>query len=267
MRGLGPAIFLFIILMIASSTFISQTNPAYAGTMQEPIPDDAIRIRVIAQSDSAEDQAIKRAVRDRVAALIASWGRMPATAEEARAFLQAHLGEVKTAADEALRERNAPYGAAVEYGNVPFPEKTFQGKAYPAGRYEALRITLGQGAGANWWCVLFPPLCLTAATAKDDPAAAAETKAEAARTSAKSGAVRATEKSGAVRATETVGKAGAAAAPGADEQAKAMGTAGADAQGSADAGGTAAKADRPHAAFFLAVVLEKLVAWIGSLFS
>ncbi|MBB6733015.1 stage II sporulation protein R [Cohnella zeiphila] len=221
---------------------IAQTNPAYAGNDREPIPDDAIRIRIIAQSDSAADQAIKRGVRDRMAALIESWGKMPTTEDEAKAFLKARLPEVRKVADEALKAQNAPYGASIDLDEVPFPAKTFQGKAYPAGKYEALRITLGKGDGANWWCVLFPPLCLTAATAKDDAdeAKSADTHVATAKTNAKSGSV---------HATEAVGKADARTVAAMD--------------GKTDA----AAPEKPHAEFFLIVILKKLIAWIASLFS
>jgi stage II sporulation protein R len=181
------------------------------------IPDDAIRIRIIANSDSKEDQAVKLRVRDKVAALIDSWGAMPSTAEEARTLIRAHLGEVRSVADAELRRAGVPYRADVVLAKVPFPAKTFEGHVYPAGNYEALRIMLGRGEGANWWCVLFPPLCLTAAAAADDRDAAA----------------------------------------GAAEPAR---------SGGGDAPRKAAD-ERPHAKFFVAELVGKLIAWIGSLFS
>jgi stage II sporulation protein R len=249
MRGLGPAILLFFLLLVGGTALIAQTNPAYAGNNMEPIPDEAIRIRIIAQSDSAKDQAIKRGVRDRVAALIETWGRMPTTLGGAKTFLEARLPEVQQAADEALKAQKAPYGASIELSEVPFPAKTFQGKAYPAGKYEALRITLGQGSGANWWCVLFPPLCLTAATAKDDEASE-RASAEPAKTSAKSN----------VHATELVGKAGAA-------NGKTVGAKASSAQSQVGADDAQTSEEKPHAEFFLVVLLKKLFAWIASLFS
>ena len=129
---------------------------------------EAIRIRILAHSNSEEDQEIKRRVRDRVMALIESWRPSPKTNAEMREMLQAHLGEIEEAANGELARWGAAYGARAMYGNVPFPAKTFAGRELPAGEYEGLLITLGDGNGDNWWCMLFPPLCLAGAVAKDD---------------------------------------------------------------------------------------------------
>jgi stage II sporulation protein R len=141
------------------------------------IPEDAIRIRIIANSDNKADQQLKYNVRDDVAAFIESWGVMPSSHEDARKLISTHLEEIQQHVDTKLREYSAPYGGSVQLAKVPFPEKMFDGTSYAAGDYEALRITLGKGDGVNWWCVLFPPLCLTAATASDDKPAKAEVTA------------------------------------------------------------------------------------------
>lgn len=132
------------------------------------IPQDAIRIRIVANSDASFDQQVKRDVQGQVAQEIESWGAMPATHDEARALIAAHLQDIQMVADRALDAWDVDYGAEVQLAEVPFPDKMFKGRKYEAGDYEALRITLGDGQGGNWWCVLFPPLCLTAATATED---------------------------------------------------------------------------------------------------
>lgn len=157
----------FMILLSALSAIPGAAAPAAAGTTGEPIPQDAIRIRILANSDSDYDQRVKRDVQSRVAAIIRSWGAMPATHEEAYALIESHLADIQETTDDVLTEWNVSYGAKVELSEVPFPKKSFGGIDYDAGEYEALRISLGGGQGANWWCVLFPPLCLTAATAPD----------------------------------------------------------------------------------------------------
>lgn len=139
-----------------------------SASSRSPIPEDAIRIRIIANSDLKADQQLKYNVRDDIAAFIESWGVMPSSHDEALNVINAHLDEIQQRVDTKLREYGAPYGGLVELSKVPFPEKMFDGKSYAAGDYEALRITLGQGVGVNWWCVLFPPVCLTAATGPDD---------------------------------------------------------------------------------------------------
>lgn len=132
------------------------------------IPEDAIRIRIIANSDSELDQLVKREVKTSVSEAINAWGLMPASHDEARAFIQGHLKQLQKLVDAKLGEHRVEYEGKVELAEVPFPAKEFEGKDYAAGDYEALRITLGGGKGANWWCVLFPPMCLTAAVAQDD---------------------------------------------------------------------------------------------------
>jgi stage II sporulation protein R len=155
------------------SALIGQFASANSGKL---IPEDAIRIRIIANSDNDVDQQLKYKVRDDVAAFIESWGVMPSSHEEARQVIKAHLPEIQQYVDARLREGDASYSGTVELAKVPFPDKMFGGTRYSAGDYEALRITLGQGAGKNWWCVLFPPLCLTAATAADDDASPSRAK-------------------------------------------------------------------------------------------
>lgn len=135
------------------------------GHAGDPIPQDAIRIRIVAHSDAAFDQQVKQDVQSRIATEIASWGEMPGTHDEARALIASRLSDVHAAAERALERWDVGYGAEVMLGDAPFPAKTFAGREYAAGNYEALYVQLGGGQGANWWCVLFPPLCLTAATA------------------------------------------------------------------------------------------------------
>ena len=253
MRGLIPAIISIIVLLIGGTAMAVHYSPAsaYAASgNQGPIPDEAIRIRIIANSDTDEDQAIKRAVRDRVEEEIVSWGKMPTTIDAARELIRSHLQDVQEAADGVLQAKGAEYGAKVELAKVPFPAKTFEGYDYPAGEYEALRVTLGEGKGANWWCVLFPALCLAGATQAEDPAADAKT--QEASDKAPTGQ----------KAKEADGKIQADAANKAQPVK-------ASAQTTADSAARQGQSDdaKPETKFFLLVLLEKLFAWIGSLFS
>ena len=118
------------------------------------IPNKAIRFRVIANSDSVEDQMkkmeIKSAVENKVYALINGENN----AIEVRNIIEDNMDTIK----DIVEEYNVPYN--INYGNNYFPSKTYKGIMYPAGNYESLVITLGNGVGSNFWCVLFPPLCL-----------------------------------------------------------------------------------------------------------
>jgi stage II sporulation protein R len=147
------------------SSLIGQFASASSGKL---IPEDAIRIRIIANSDKESDQQLKYKIRDDVASFVMSWGVIPDSHDAAFQLIKAHLPDIQQHVDAKLREYGVPYGGIAELAKVPFPEKMFDGTSYAAGDYEALRITLGQGVGKNWWCVLFPPLCLTSAMAADD---------------------------------------------------------------------------------------------------
>ena len=88
-----------------------------------------------------------------------SWERQPETIEEARKVMKEHLPFFQQLAEKTLQKHGLDYDVKVDFGKVSFPTKLYGDHLYPAGKYEALRITLGQGEGENWWCVLFPPLC------------------------------------------------------------------------------------------------------------
>ncbi|MBJ6361871.1 stage II sporulation protein R [Paenibacillus sp. GCM10012307] len=130
-----------------------------AAVVNGAIPEEAIRLRVLANSDSPQDQAIKRHVRDAIVEQMAGWAQGPQTIEQARLMIESRLPELEQTVGEVLETRGFTYGYKVELGVVPFPTKMYGKTVYPAGDYEALRITLGSGEGQNWWCVLFPPLC------------------------------------------------------------------------------------------------------------
>ncbi|GFN32731.1 stage II sporulation protein R [Paenibacillus xylaniclasticus] len=147
-----------------------------AAAIEGAIPEQSIRLRILANSDSPVDQAVKRHVRDAVVNAMNSWVTGPASIEDARATIRSHMGELEAVIAQELQSRGFDYGFQAELAVVPFPTKMYGSRVYPAGDYEALRITLGQGAGQNWWCVLFPPLCFVdAATGEAAPAKTANT--------------------------------------------------------------------------------------------
>lgn len=138
-----------VVLFLVSLAFIFSNHEE-----EIIIPNNAIRFRVIANSDSVEDQMkkmeIKSAVEKEVYALINGENN----AIEVRNIIEDNMDTIK----DIVEEYNVPYN--INYGNNYFPSKTYKGVMYPAGNYESLVITLGDGVGANFWCVLFPPLCL-----------------------------------------------------------------------------------------------------------
>jgi stage II sporulation protein R len=118
-----------------------------------------IRLHVIANSDSQEDQALKRKVRDEIIQAVAPEFTGPCDIASARLIAQANINRMQQIAQEVIKEEGKDYAVTVELGDYPFPTKHYGAFILPAGDYEAVRVVIGNGSGTNWWCVLFPPLC------------------------------------------------------------------------------------------------------------
>lgn len=134
---------------------------------EAPIPAEALRLRIIANSDSSADQAMKLKVRNAVVVYVGRLLRGVTSSTQARRMVEAQVPELQTLAARIVEAGGFPYGVSTEVGLVPFPTKIYGNRVYPAGNYEALRIVLGDGQGQNWWCVLFPPLCFIDITTGD----------------------------------------------------------------------------------------------------
>ncbi|GGF92021.1 stage II sporulation protein R [Paenibacillus abyssi] len=150
-----------------------------AAIVENGIPEESIRLRILANSDSPQDQAVKRFVRDAIVAEMASWVAGPQSIEQARETLRSNLPAIERVVAQELRSRGFQYGFEVELGMVPFPTKMYGSEVYPAGDYEALRVSLGRAEGQNWWCVLFPPLCFVDGVTGEATAAAQSAAAQA----------------------------------------------------------------------------------------
>lgn len=158
---------LALLLAVAGTLLTRQANAQNAAEFTANTPDNAqsvLRLHVIANSDSPADQAVKLAVRDRILAL------MPQAESKhmARQYLTANGKALYAAVEETLAEQGCGYGAQLRLGESAFPGKRYGGDYYPAGSYDALQVVLGAGTGKNWWCVLFPPLCLIDAAVLED---------------------------------------------------------------------------------------------------
>ena len=128
---------------------------------QSALADQVIRLHVLANSDSEADQALKLKVRDSILAAAEEYFQPGATREETEAVLREHLWELASAGAEAVAEEGYDYPVTASLvENYWFPTKEYTDFALPAGQYTALRIVIGEGGGQNWWCVVFPPLCL-----------------------------------------------------------------------------------------------------------
>ena len=132
------------------------------------IPDEAIRLRVVANSDTEYDQNIKLKVKTEVEKEMFRLLKNTKGIEEARTVINDNLDIIDSKIGSLLLKENYKLGYDINFGYNYFPEKEFNGVTYEEGMYESLLITLGKGEGENWWCVLFPPLCLLEAEESDE---------------------------------------------------------------------------------------------------
>lgn len=140
-------IFIYMIISIKVEKFIE-------------IPDDAIRIRVIANSDSEYDQEKKQQIKTEVQLYMQDKLKEAKTTEEARHIIKSNLDNLNNNLNKYLRQIDYNQTYNINFGLNYFPQKKYKGIVYKEGLYESLLITLGEGKGKNWWCVLFPPICL-----------------------------------------------------------------------------------------------------------
>lgn len=133
-----------------------------ANTYQEDyyiIPDKAIRIRIIPNSNNIKDQFLKKQVKTNIELEVENDLKESKDIETSRKILTTNLNKYEQVVKEVLTNEDKNTDFNVDYGYHYFPEKKYKGVKYEAGNYESLLITLGEGKGDNWWCVLFPPLC------------------------------------------------------------------------------------------------------------
>lgn len=145
-----------IVLIILVSLFLF--NSAKADNFV--IPNDAIRLRVIANSNSKYDQEMKMKVKDLLELKMYNLLKNTKGIKEARRIINSNIEDIKSSVNKLLIDSNYNINFNINFGENYFPSKEYRGVIYEEGYYESLVVTLGSGAGENWWCVLFPPLCL-----------------------------------------------------------------------------------------------------------
>ena len=129
---------------------------------------DVLRLHVVGASDSEFDQSLKLKVRD---AVLEKGGELfdgTVTADEAEKIITPRIDELKAVAEEVLKENGCDYKADITVGEEYFTTRCYEEFTMPAGVYTAVRVNIGSAEGKNWWCVMFPPLCLPAASADAD---------------------------------------------------------------------------------------------------
>lgn len=132
------------------------------------VREGVLRFHVVAESDSTEDQALKLKVRDGVFAMIEQLFSGCSDREEALEVAHAHEQALQAEAERILRENGNQDPVTLEIGNRFFPTKTYGALSFPAGNYQAVSIRIGAAEGQNFWCVLYPALCIAPAVAEED---------------------------------------------------------------------------------------------------
>ena len=139
---------------------LTLTVGVWASASESALADQVLRLHVVANSDSDSDQARKLLVRDAVLAEASQLLEGVSGRTEAEAALAPHLEELARAGTEALARTGRADPVTVTLADQWFPTKEYDGFSLPTGQYRALKVTIGEGRGQNWWCVVFPPLCL-----------------------------------------------------------------------------------------------------------
>jgi stage II sporulation protein R len=137
---------------------------------EEEIYNKVVRLHVLANSNSEEDQAVKLEVRDAILEVTVPLLQDCQTREEAVFRLEENRTLLTDTAQSVLRARGFEDSVHIEMGLENYPTRTYDSLCFPAGEYISMRVSLGKGEGQNWWCCLFPPLCLGAATVGEDVA-------------------------------------------------------------------------------------------------
>ncbi len=160
-------IFISAIFVILAIT-IAYSVEAYDGLSE--INDKVIRLHVMANSDSSDDQQLKYKVRNKIINTFNEEFKDIGTKTESSNIIIEKINQIRCETEEIIKEEGYNYDVAVYYGNYKFPRKIYQEIVLPEGYYDAVRIEIGQAQGSNWWCVMFPPLCFVDfGKDKDDP--------------------------------------------------------------------------------------------------
>ena len=131
---------------------------------ESQIYDSVVRLHVLANSDSEEDQALKLQVRDAVLEITEPLLTDCSDRDEAETVLRANLDLIEAAARETVHNEGREDTVTVEFDKESYPERTYDSFCFPSGTYLSLRVSIGEGEGHKWWCCLFPPVCRAAAS-------------------------------------------------------------------------------------------------------
>ena len=146
-------------LVLLGISVLTVTACAVLQAQSQHMAEKIIRLHVVANSDSAADQAVKLRVRD---AVLREAQRILSGQDDAKQAITAHMSGLEAAANAELRRQGCGETARVSFRRELFPTREYDTFSLPSGVYRSLRVTIGEGAGHNWWCVIFPSLCVPA---------------------------------------------------------------------------------------------------------
>ena len=149
----------FLIVLILFSFFVFISVFSYVNAVSYDISNSVFRLHVIANSDSKEDQELKYKVRDALLEFMNKISVNCSSKEEVIALANSHKDDFYKIAKQTIKKNGYDYSIKINIGNFEFPTKTYGDISLPAGYYDALKVEIGNAAGQNWWCVMFPPLC------------------------------------------------------------------------------------------------------------
>lgn len=155
-------IFLVLCLLLCLYIFICAFS--YVSAISNNLYNSIFRLHVIANSDSEEDQNLKYKVRDNLINYMNEKGSQFSTKEDVMKYVKNNINEFKKIAEKTITKEGFNYPVTVEIGNFEFPQKKYGDISFPSGKYDALRVKIGNSSGKNWWCVMFPPLCFVDTT-------------------------------------------------------------------------------------------------------
>lgn len=165
---------IFFLLLLLAAGLCRVYQDGREQRIQEGIAEKVLRFHVRANSDSAEDQALKLKVRDAVGAYMRERLKDADSLSECRETVREDLEGIAGAAQAAVRAEGFAYAVAVRLEETAFPEKTYGAYTFPAGEYQALNVVIGSGRGHNWWCVMYPNICFSGSVYKVEDKKAGE---------------------------------------------------------------------------------------------
>ena len=150
--------------VLCSTIFVGMLAFANFSNRCEEVRDSVFRLHIIANSDNEEDQRLKLKVRDALLAASEDYFSACKTRDDSAKEAEMHIKDFENIASEVISQNGYDYGVEASVGTAFFGTRSYDDFTLPAGEYEALRVVIGEGRGKNWWCVMFPAVCLPSAT-------------------------------------------------------------------------------------------------------